>query len=287
MSYSHSVKGKSKATPNEFSAETSSSLDFLNMADDELFGAPDDNPVPVKIKESLDRLEGLLQPVEYGFDVSLNLSKPPSETVSDPICGVQSAEIIASLSIDEFMDLLKRYAFYITGERFEFDRFTGEPVMTDCTLDEPLGGETDEHPVKDSASRSEDEALAEREETPALALASSASPPSEGLISTPPNGGPSIVQVEQHVAQTDRTQNATDLKPSSLRARKRKRDNHMDDPRSSGSDDGCNSNGTVVGRGNTRKIKGKAKITGSNPLSTDFIIYRFGLPPVVMPIPTA
>ncbi|KAL5504795.1 hypothetical protein ACEPAH_7458 [Sanghuangporus vaninii] len=299
-------KGDFKAIPDAFSAETSSSLDFLNMSNDELFDTTNDTAE--ETLGSLERLEGLLRPVEDGFEVSLKLSEPPDETIIDPLCDatchsasrpsvpveedslktsffsndrlVQSTETIASLSFHEFMDLLKRYAFYLTDECFEFDRFTGEPVMTSYTVGESLGGKTDEHLVKDSAARSDNNASIEREKTPALTVALSVSPPSEGLISTPTDGGPSMEHLELRTAQMGQNQIATDPEPSSLRTRKRKRDNHIYDPRSSSSHGGCNSNGTAVGRGSTRNIKGKAKITGSNPLSTGFIIYRYGLQPV-------
>ncbi|KAL5532120.1 hypothetical protein ACEPAF_5684 [Sanghuangporus sanghuang] len=185
-------KGDSKATPNAFPAETSSGLDFLDMSDEELFDTTND--AAEETLGSLERLESLLQPVEDGFEVSLKLSEPRNETIIDPLCDatchsasepsvpaeedslktsffsdgqlVQSAETIASLSLNEFMDLLKRYAFYIKDERFEFDRFTGEPVITSYTVGESLGGKTDEHLVKDSASRSDNSASVESEETP-------------------------------------------------------------------------------------------------------------------------
>ncbi|KAL5532121.1 hypothetical protein ACEPAF_5685 [Sanghuangporus sanghuang] len=304
-------KGDSKATPNVFWAETSSSLDFLNMSNDELFNITNDTAD--EIHGSLERLESLLQPVEDGFDVSLNLFEPPTETTTDPLCDtachstpgpsvpaegessktsfssnghlVQSAETIASLSINNFMDLLRKYAFYITDERFEFDRFTGEPVMTSYTVDKSLEGKTNEHPAEDAASSSDDDALAVREDTPTLTAASSMRPQSEELISAPKDENASVMQPEPRTAQPKQKGDTVTIGSSGARlsSTKRKRDGQVNSPTYSGNDGACKSLGKAVKRGNTANRKRKAKITGSNPLSTNFMIYRFGLEPVHSP----
>ncbi|KAL5504796.1 hypothetical protein ACEPAH_7459 [Sanghuangporus vaninii] len=301
-------RGDSKATSNAIQEETSSGLDLLNMPDDQLFGMPSD--AAEAIEGSLERLESLLQPVEDGFDVSLNLFEPPTEITTDSVCDtachstsgpsvpaggepsktsfssdghlVQSAETIASLSFHNFMDLLKRYAFYLTDERFEFDRFTGEPVMTSYTVDKSLEGKTDEHPPEDAASSSDNGALVVREDTTTLTAASSMSPPSEELIPTPKNENTSVMQPELRIAQPKQKDDAVTIESSGARltSTKRKRDGQVDNLTYSGNDGACKSLGKAVKRGNTTNRKRKAKIIGSNPLSTDFIIYRFGLEPV-------
>ncbi|KAL5521261.1 hypothetical protein ACEPAG_9184 [Sanghuangporus baumii] len=294
-------KGDSEATPNARLEETSSALDFLNMHDDELFGAPDDNPV--EIEGSLERLESLLQPVEDGFDVSLRLFEPPTKTTTEPLCHttshsssvhaegessktsvfsnhlVQSAETIAHLSVHNFMELLKQNAFYITDERFESDRFTGEPVMTSYNMDESLTEKTDEYAAEDAASNSGDDALTVKEETPTLTVALSVSPPSEELISTPEDVNASVMQTEPRTAQLKQEADTVTFE-SSGPCSKRKRDGQVNRPTHSGNGGVRKSLGKAVKRGKSSNRKRKAKITGSNPLSTDFIIYRYGLQPV-------
>ncbi|KAL5521276.1 hypothetical protein ACEPAG_9199 [Sanghuangporus baumii] len=155
------------------------------MPEDELFGNPDDSPV----QGSLKRLERLLQPVEHGLDSAFKLFEPPRQTVkvsphditrcrnastktgaAEEVSKtkrspngrlVQSVETISHPSLHEFMDLLERYAFYVTDDRFEFDRFTGEPELTGDAIDISSLWKN-EGAVKETVSFRDDDELVEQ-----------------------------------------------------------------------------------------------------------------------------
>ncbi|KAL5532117.1 hypothetical protein ACEPAF_5681 [Sanghuangporus sanghuang] len=296
-------KEKFQATQNASSAEMPAELDFLGMRDDELFGNPDDTPD--EIQGSLERLESLLWPVEDGPDSLLKLSELPSETAevssridthndsvsklsapakeaSQTITRVlkdrlaQSVETISRLSLQDFMDLLHQYASYASDPRFDFDQFIGEPVRNSYASHEsPVTGEA-------PAPHYGEDDLVRREETPALTMGETMSPPSEGQLSMPKDGIFSTMQRKKCTVQPNREEQTTASGPSTPRPSrmKRKSDSHAYNSSKSNSNGNYTHHKNHPRRRNNANSKGTKKVTVTNSLSTEFITYRFGITPV-------
>ncbi|KAL5504790.1 hypothetical protein ACEPAH_7453 [Sanghuangporus vaninii] len=294
-----------ECTTNSSSKEIFTGLDFLKIPEDELFGNPDDSSG--EIQGSLERLERLLQPVEDGLDSAFELFKPPRETSKVSLhggthCGntsnktdatenatktnaspngrlVQSVETITHLSLTEFMDLLERYAFYLTDDRFEFDRFTGEPVLTSNAVDISSLWKN-EGAVKEIVSCRDDDRLVTQEATTTLIVAQSTYPPSEGLISIPEGEEFSVESKGHTVHPSEKGISAAfKIKEPCSGHTKRKRGSDALSPSESWSTGHRKTLRTTVKRGNTADARRMKNDTDTNPLSTDFIAYRFGITP--------
>ncbi|KAL5532116.1 hypothetical protein ACEPAF_5680 [Sanghuangporus sanghuang] len=293
-------KGKFQATPNASSAEMPAELDFLGMRDDELFGSPDDTPD--EIQGSLERLESLLCRVEDGPDSLLKLSALPSEAATIPLQVdtyndsasrlsepakeapqtiarilkdrlAQSVETISRLSVQDFMDLLHQYASYASDPRFDFDQLIGEPVRTSYASHEsPVTGEA-------PAPHYGEDDLVRREETPALTMGETTSPPSEGQLFTPKGNFPTS---QRNTVQRDREEQTAAFVPSGPRPSwmKRKRGSHVHSSRRLDDNDSHIPLKNHSRSGNNANAKGVKKVTVKNSLSTEFITYRFGITPV-------
>ncbi|KAL5504793.1 hypothetical protein ACEPAH_7456 [Sanghuangporus vaninii] len=293
-------KGKFQATPSASSAEMPTELDFLGMHDDELFGNPDDTPD--EIQGSLERLESLLWPVEDGSDSLLKLSALPTEAATVPLQVdmyndsasmlsepakeatqtvlkdrlAQSVETISRLSLQNFMDLLHQYAFYASDPEFDFDHFIGESVRTSYASHEsPVTREV-------PAPHYGEDDLVRREETPALTMGRTTSPPSEGQLSTPKDGIFPTMQRKQRMVQPNQKEQTTASGTSTPRPNrmKRKSDSHAHNSRKSNSNSSYIPHKNFSRRRNNANVKGVKKVTVKNSLSTEFITYRFGITPV-------
>ncbi|KAL5521277.1 hypothetical protein ACEPAG_9200 [Sanghuangporus baumii] len=287
-------RGKFEATPIASSAQMPAELDFLGMPDDELFGSE----TPDAIQGSLERLESLLLPVEYGPDSLFKLSDLSTETevslrvntysdsawqLSEPANEApqiillkerlkQSVETISRLSTQNFMDLLHQYAFYASDPRFDFDQFIGESVQTNHLAHESLATR------EDAAPQDNGNDLVKSEEILALSLHQTTSPPSEGQLSTPKDGIFLTMQKKHCTVQPNQEEQTAISGPSDPRSsQKRKRGDRVQNTRKS------NGNGNLKNssiRENNANAKGVMKVTVKNSLSTEFITYRFGITPV-------
>ncbi|KAL5504794.1 hypothetical protein ACEPAH_7457 [Sanghuangporus vaninii] len=292
------LKEKSEATPIVISAETPAGLDFLEMPEDELFGKPNDSPE--EIQGSLERLERLLQPIEVGFDPTLKHYGTLNETAevsprttpcsgnastkSETVEGAPKLNVslnghlprpVETIRKPDFMHLSMQYAFYTSDPRFESERFTGEPMST---VDESSRKMSDGDHIKETASRSDNDILVERVETPTLIMAEPASTPSEDGITTPKDGDYPTIQQGRRTETRKQERNLSVSESVALRPTKRKRNSPDHEPRGSSNDEGRGSLKNVVKRGDTSNEMNE--VTGLDHLSTRFIVYRFGIKPV-------
>ncbi|OCB91970.1 hypothetical protein A7U60_g739 [Sanghuangporus baumii] len=292
------LKEKSEATSIVFSTETPVGLDFLKMPEDQLFCKPNDTPD--EIQGSLERLERLLQPVEDGFDPTLRHYGPLNETAEiSPRATPRSANTstkhdtveeapklnvslnghllrpVETIRKPDFMHLSMQYAFYASDPRFEFERFTGEPMST---VDESSRKMSDGDHIKEPASRSDNNILVERAETQTLIMAEPASTPSEDQITTPKDGDHPTIQQGRCTEMRKQEHNFRISESVTPHSTKRKRNSRDHEPRGSSNDEGRGSLRKAVKRGDTANEMNK--VTGLERLSTQFIVYRYGIKPV-------